>query len=118
MSLNWSVGPPAYVSVRHRRAGNVESNWWVCLQVNTDGLVLRGWYTSLTLAVYGTAERAHGYDHGSPPPPPPPPPQQQSGAKRAVKQGASTDPSRPQSPPKLMHLKSLACANHHASLSQ
>uniref|UniRef100_A0A8C5B3W2 Vir like m6A methyltransferase associated n=1 Tax=Gadus morhua TaxID=8049 RepID=A0A8C5B3W2_GADMO len=60
-------------------------------KVNTDGLVLRGWYTSLTLAVYGTAERAHGYDHGSPPPPPPPPPQQQSGAKRAIKQGGKWD---------------------------
>lgn len=52
-------------------------------KVNTDGLVLRGWYTSLTVAVYGTAERSHGHDQGSPPPPPPPPPQQQSGLKRA-----------------------------------
>ncbi|XP_041649804.1 protein virilizer homolog isoform X2 [Cheilinus undulatus] len=51
-------------------------------KVNTDGLVLRGWYTSLTLAVYGTAERSHGHDQGSPPPPPPPPPQQPSGPKR------------------------------------
>ncbi|XP_028436576.1 protein virilizer homolog [Perca flavescens] len=57
-------------------------------KVNTDGLVLRGWYTSLTVAVYGTAERSHGHDQASPPPPPPPPPQQPSGQKRIVKQGA------------------------------
>ncbi|XP_030226037.1 protein virilizer homolog isoform X4 [Gadus morhua] len=69
-------------------------------KVNTDGLVLRGWYTSLTLAVYGTAERAHGYDHGSPPPPPPPPPQQQSGAKRAIKQEWDTDDQYNGSPPR------------------
>uniref|UniRef100_A0A8D3DU79 Vir like m6A methyltransferase associated n=1 Tax=Scophthalmus maximus TaxID=52904 RepID=A0A8D3DU79_SCOMX len=56
-------------------------------KVNTDGLVLRGWYTSLTVAVYGTAERPHGHDQGSPPPPPPPPPQQPSGPKRIIKQG-------------------------------
>uniref|UniRef100_A0A3Q1CQW7 Virilizer N-terminal domain-containing protein n=1 Tax=Amphiprion ocellaris TaxID=80972 RepID=A0A3Q1CQW7_AMPOC len=56
-------------------------------KVNTDGLVLRGWYTSLTVAVYGTAERSHGHDQDSPPPPPPPPPQQPSGLKRIVKQG-------------------------------
>lgn len=58
-----------------------------CLQVNTDGLVLRGWYTSLTVAIYGTAERSHGHDQGSSPPPPPPPPQQSAGPKRTVKQG-------------------------------
>ncbi|XP_013871078.1 protein virilizer homolog isoform X1 [Austrofundulus limnaeus] len=56
-----------------------------CGKVNTDGLVLRGWYTSLTLAVYGTADRLHGHDHDSPPPPPPPPPQQPSGLKRIIK---------------------------------
>uniref|UniRef100_A0A8C8JK34 Virilizer N-terminal domain-containing protein n=1 Tax=Oncorhynchus tshawytscha TaxID=74940 RepID=A0A8C8JK34_ONCTS len=56
-------------------------------KVNTDGLVLRGWYTSLTVAVYGTAERSHGHDRDSPPPPPPPPPQQQTGLKRIIKQG-------------------------------
>uniref|UniRef100_A0A671UMM0 Vir like m6A methyltransferase associated n=1 Tax=Sparus aurata TaxID=8175 RepID=A0A671UMM0_SPAAU len=56
-------------------------------KVNTDGLVLRGWYTSLTVAVYGTAERSHGHDQGSPPPPPPPPPQQPSGPKRIIKGG-------------------------------
>lgn len=57
------------------------------MQVNTDGLVLRGWYTTLTVAVYGTAERPHGHDQDSPPPPPPPPPQQPSGLKRILKQG-------------------------------
>lgn len=55
--------------------------------MNTDGLVLRGWYTSLTVAVYGTAERSHGHDQGSSPPPPPPPPQQPGGPKRTTKQG-------------------------------
>ncbi|GAA6098864.1 protein virilizer homolog isoform X1 [Tachysurus ichikawai] len=55
-------------------------------KINTDGLVLRGWYTCLTLAVYGTAERSHGHDRDSPPPPPPPPPQQQTPAsKRTIK---------------------------------
>ncbi|KAG7470064.1 hypothetical protein MATL_G00135290 [Megalops atlanticus] len=57
-------------------------------KVNTDGLVLRGWYTSLTVAVYGTAERSHGHDRDSPAPPPPPPPQQQPGLKRNVKHGS------------------------------
>uniref|UniRef100_A0A3P9PI99 Vir like m6A methyltransferase associated n=1 Tax=Poecilia reticulata TaxID=8081 RepID=A0A3P9PI99_POERE len=60
-------------------------------KVNTDGLVLRGWYTSLTLAVYGTAERPHGHNHGSPPPPPPPPPQQPTGLKRIIKQGGASN---------------------------
>ncbi|XP_062841767.1 protein virilizer homolog isoform X1 [Trichomycterus rosablanca] len=55
-------------------------------KINTDGLVLRGWYTCLTLAVYGTAERSHGHERESPPPPPPPPPQQQApGSKRNSK---------------------------------
>lgn len=70
----------------------VNNDLTLCMQVNTDGLVLRGWYTSLTLAVYGTAERPHGHDHGSPPPPPPPPPQQPTGLKRIVKQGGATKP--------------------------
>uniref|UniRef100_A0A672R2B7 Vir like m6A methyltransferase associated n=1 Tax=Sinocyclocheilus grahami TaxID=75366 RepID=A0A672R2B7_SINGR len=55
-------------------------------KINTDGLVLRGWYTCLTLAVYGTAERPHSHERDSPPPPPPPlPHQQQLGSKRIVK---------------------------------
>nr|XP_055066087.1 protein virilizer homolog [Misgurnus anguillicaudatus] len=54
-------------------------------KINTDGLVLRGWYTCLTLAVYGTAERPHSHERDSPPPPPPPPQQQQPGSKRNVK---------------------------------
>ncbi|KAJ3597257.1 hypothetical protein NHX12_000785 [Muraenolepis orangiensis] len=70
-------------------------------KVNTDGLVLRGWYTSLTLAVYGTAERPPGYvNSSSPPPPPPPPPQQQSGAKRAIKQEWDKDDQFNGSPPR------------------
>ncbi len=58
------------------------------LKINTDGLVLRGWYTCLTLAVYGTAERPHSHERDSPPPPPPPLPQQQQlGSKRIIKTG-------------------------------
>ncbi|KAM3873614.1 protein virilizer homolog [Diretmus argenteus] len=69
-------------------------------KVNTDGLVLRGWYTSLTVAVYGTAERSLGHDQGSPPPPPPPPPQLQSGPKRIVKQEWDKDDQYNGSPPR------------------
>ncbi|XP_056300693.1 protein virilizer homolog [Pseudoliparis swirei] len=69
-------------------------------KVNTDGLVLRGWYTSLTIAVYGTAERSHGHDQSSPPPPPPPPPQQPSGPKRVVKQEWEKDDQYNGSPPR------------------
>ncbi|XP_017280506.1 protein virilizer homolog isoform X3 [Kryptolebias marmoratus] len=72
-------------------------------KVNTDGLVLRGWYTSLTLAVYGTAERPHGHGHDSPPPPPPPPPQQQqqpSGLKRIIKTEWEKDDQYNGSPPR------------------
>ncbi|XP_072317454.1 protein virilizer homolog [Eucyclogobius newberryi] len=69
-------------------------------KVNTDGLVLRGWYTNLTVAVYGTSERSHGHDQGSPPPPPPPPPQLQSGLKR-VKQEWEKDEHYNGSPPRL-----------------
>ncbi|XP_034030760.1 protein virilizer homolog isoform X2 [Thalassophryne amazonica] len=69
-------------------------------KINTDGLVLRGWYTSLTVAVYGTAERSHGHDHESPPPPPPPPPQQPSGPKRIIKQEWEKDDQYNGSPPR------------------
>ncbi|XP_067835353.1 protein virilizer homolog isoform X2 [Heptranchias perlo] len=43
-------------------------------KVNTDGIVLRGWYNCLTLAIYGTVDRVISHDRDSPPPPPPPPP--------------------------------------------
>lgn len=58
-------------------------------QVNTDGLVLRGWYNCLTLAIYGSVDRVITHDRESPPPPPPPPPppQQQPGLKRTPKHG-------------------------------
>uniref|UniRef100_A0A3P9JLQ4 Vir like m6A methyltransferase associated n=1 Tax=Oryzias latipes TaxID=8090 RepID=A0A3P9JLQ4_ORYLA len=68
-------------------------------KVNTNGLVLRGWYTSLTLAVYGTAERSHGHDQGSPPPPPPPP-QQPAGPKRIIKQEWEKEDQYNGSPPR------------------
>ncbi|MEE6463546.1 hypothetical protein FKM82_005944 [Ascaphus truei] len=58
-------------------------------KVNTDGLVLKGWYNCLTLAVYGSVDRviiSHDRDSPPPPPPPPPPPQhQQLGLKRNPK---------------------------------
>ncbi|KAM9436699.1 protein virilizer homolog isoform 2-T2 [Clarias gariepinus] len=70
-------------------------------KINTDGLVLRGWYTCLTLAVYGTAERSHGHDRDSPPPPPPPPPQQQAPAsKRNVKHEWDNEEQFNGSPPR------------------
>ncbi|XP_061676769.1 protein virilizer homolog isoform X2 [Syngnathoides biaculeatus] len=69
-------------------------------KINTDGLVLRGWYTTLTLAVYGSAERSHGHEQGSPPPPPPPPPQQPCGPKRLVKQEWENDDQFNGSPPR------------------
>uniref|UniRef100_A0A8C7CW70 Vir like m6A methyltransferase associated n=1 Tax=Oncorhynchus kisutch TaxID=8019 RepID=A0A8C7CW70_ONCKI len=71
-------------------------------KVNTDGLVLRGWYTSLTVAVYGTAERSHGHDRDSPPPPPPPPPQQQTGKHKEEQYNGSPPrpaPRGPRTPP-------------------
>ncbi|XP_017309042.1 protein virilizer homolog isoform X2 [Ictalurus punctatus] len=70
-------------------------------KINTDGLVLRGWYTCLTLAVYGTAERSHGHDRDSPPPPPPPPPQQQTPtSKRNVKHEWDNEEQFNGSPPR------------------
>ncbi|KAL8181904.1 UNVERIFIED_CONTAM: hypothetical protein K2H54_034138, partial [Gekko kuhli] len=56
-------------------------------KVNTDGLVLRGWYNCLTLAIYGSVDRVVSHDRDSPPPPPPPPPppQQPTALKRTPK---------------------------------
>ncbi|XP_069076585.1 protein virilizer homolog isoform X1 [Pleurodeles waltl] len=60
-------------------------------KVNTDGLVLKGWYNCLTLAVYGSVDRVVKHERESPPPPPPPPPpqQQQNVLKRTLKNGQS-----------------------------
>ncbi|XP_061918857.1 protein virilizer homolog isoform X2 [Entelurus aequoreus] len=70
-------------------------------KINTDGLVLRGWYTNLTLAVYGTAEHSHGHDQVSSSPPPPPPPQQLCGPKRLInKQEWEKDDQYNGSPPR------------------
>ncbi|XP_051878649.1 protein virilizer homolog isoform X1 [Pristis pectinata] len=58
-------------------------------KVNTDGIVLRGWYNCLTLAIYGTVDRVISHDRDSPPPPPPPPPppqQQQQPQQQQVQQ--------------------------------
>ena len=43
------------------------------MQIPTDGLILKGWYTALTLAVYGTLTNVE-QEVISPPPPPPPQP--------------------------------------------
>ncbi|TRY84564.1 hypothetical protein DNTS_001310 [Danionella cerebrum] len=70
-------------------------------KINTDGLVLRGWYTCLTVAVYGTVERPHSHDRDSPPPPPPPPPQQQQpGSKRHIKHEWENEEQFNGSPPR------------------
>ncbi|XP_051999849.1 LOW QUALITY PROTEIN: protein virilizer homolog [Xyrauchen texanus] len=69
-------------------------------KVNTDGLVLRGWYTCLTLAVYGTADRPHSHELDSPPPPPPPPQQQQPGSKRIIKHEWDNEEQYNGSPPR------------------
>ncbi|XP_057196134.1 protein virilizer homolog [Triplophysa rosa] len=70
-------------------------------KINTDNLVLRGWYTCLTLAVYGTAERPHSHERDSPPPPPPPPPQQQQpGSKRNIKHEWDSEEQYNGSPPR------------------
>ena len=42
-----------------------------CSQIPTDGLILKGWYTTLTLAVYGSLTTV--VREVTPPPPPPPP---------------------------------------------
>ena len=41
------------------------------LQVPTDGLILKGWYSTITLAVYGILTTVPKV-RASPPPPPPP----------------------------------------------
>ncbi|XP_026856968.2 LOW QUALITY PROTEIN: protein virilizer homolog [Electrophorus electricus] len=70
-------------------------------KVNTDGLVLRGWYTCLTLAVYGSAERSHNRERDSPPPPPPPPTQQHpTASKRTVKHEWENEEQFNGSPPR------------------
>uniref|UniRef100_A0A6Q2XCH6 Virilizer N-terminal domain-containing protein n=1 Tax=Esox lucius TaxID=8010 RepID=A0A6Q2XCH6_ESOLU len=88
------------------RLGSLEYDENKCIifrpngKVNTDGLVLRGWYTSLTVAVYGSAERSHGSDRESPPPPPPPPPQQPTGNTNTP---PDLLPEAPGPPPDLPH---------------
>ncbi|XP_069477471.1 protein virilizer homolog [Ambystoma mexicanum] len=61
-------------------------------KINTDGLVLKGWYNCLTLAIYGSVDRVVKHERESPPPPPPPPPPQQPQivVKRVPKNGQTT----------------------------
>ncbi|XP_042319086.1 protein virilizer homolog isoform X2 [Sceloporus undulatus] len=71
-------------------------------KVNTDGLVLRGWYNCLTLAIYGSVDRVISHDRDSPPPPPPPPPppQQQTALKRPPKLDGEKEDQFNGSPPR------------------
>lgn len=41
-------------------------------QVATDGLIIQGWYNTITLAVYGSMTTVEREKAVSPPPPPPP----------------------------------------------
>jgi hypothetical protein len=43
-----------------------------CVQVPTDGLVLKGWYNTITVAIYGSVTSAKPAKTSPPPPPPPP----------------------------------------------
>jgi len=45
----------------------------VLFQIPTDGLILKGWYTTITIALYGTLTVVKP-ERASPPPPPPPQP--------------------------------------------
>ncbi|XP_072324145.1 protein virilizer homolog isoform X1 [Scyliorhinus torazame] len=88
-------------------------------KVNTDGIVLRGWYNCLTVAIYGTVDRVISHDRDSPPPPPPPPPppqqqqqqqqlqqqqhqlqQQQSSLKRNIKHDWDKEEQYNENPPR------------------
>ncbi|XP_054715831.1 protein virilizer homolog isoform X2 [Uloborus diversus] len=51
---------------------NVDIQFPVPNKVPTDGLVLRGWYSAVTLAVYGVITKTTTKERSSPPPPPPP----------------------------------------------
>ncbi|GFQ90344.1 protein virilizer homolog [Trichonephila clavata] len=51
---------------------NVDIQFPVSNKVPTDGLVLRGWYSAVTLAVYGVITKLSNKERSSPPPPPPP----------------------------------------------
>ncbi|XP_055934312.1 protein virilizer homolog [Argiope bruennichi] len=51
---------------------NVDIQFPVTNKVPTDGLVLRGWYSAVTLAVYGVITKVSNKERSSPPPPPPP----------------------------------------------
>ncbi|XP_059840849.1 protein virilizer homolog isoform X1 [Hypanus sabinus] len=70
-------------------------------KVNTDGIVLRGWYNCLTLAIYGTVDRVISHDRDSPPPPPPPPPpSQQQQPQQQQPQAQQQQPPQQQPTPK------------------
>ncbi|XP_071177036.1 protein virilizer homolog isoform X2 [Mytilus edulis] len=43
-------------------------------EVPTDGLILKGWYNTITVAIYGELTIVKQDHHSSPPPPPPPQP--------------------------------------------
>ncbi|XP_035231040.1 protein virilizer homolog [Stegodyphus dumicola] len=52
---------------------NIDIQFPVSNKIPTDGLVLRGWYNAVTLAVYGVLTKTTTKERSSPPPPPPPP---------------------------------------------
>ena len=52
------------------------------LQVPTDGLILKGWYNTITVAIYGELTIVKQDHHSSPPPPPPPQPRAKPQSKR------------------------------------
>lgn len=57
------------------------------VQVPTDGLVLKGWYNTVTVAVYGCLTTIKPVK-ASPPPPPPPIQRKAAGSNTAILQTA------------------------------
>ncbi|XP_064611731.1 protein virilizer homolog [Liolophura sinensis] len=75
---------------------NVEIQFLPPENLPTDGLILKGWYTTITLAVYGTLTTVTK-DRNSPPPPPPP--QQPASRSKAI-EGRATEWEPPRDPPR------------------
>ena len=61
------------------------SGFIVSLQVPTDGLILKGWYNTITVAIYGVLTIVKQEHHQSPPPPPPPQPRAKPQSKLNLK---------------------------------
>ncbi|CAC5403956.1 VIRMA [Mytilus coruscus] len=71
-------------------------------EVPTDGLILKGWYNTITVAIYGELTIVKQDHHSSPPPPPPPQPrakpQSKYGKLTSVKQDHHASPPPPPQP--------------------